>query len=116
MDQVRATPIPRRYDADERMLLDNPPQPVAVPRPGHGTVYFNFRRDAQRDRVWTGVWVDPLPAPDPSGAIHGHSSVDGERRQVLEWVRAQPAANPVTYSERARAFVDLPDADDEIDI
>ncbi|MEV0271143.1 hypothetical protein AB0H43_20375 [Hamadaea sp. NPDC050747] len=84
---------PRRDYAPE---LTNPgvPQRLGRPRPGHGTVYFHTEGGTPRypDITYVAEWVDDYGQPNADGEVAGVVRFDGTRQQVLDWARAQPAA------------------------
>jgi hypothetical protein len=91
--------------------------PTGQPRPGHGTVYLTHTstNEGPWRSLWWASWQDPYDEPGPNGEIVGISEIEGEREEVLAWIRRQPAASFIMPDpEDGTRLVPIPERDEDV--
>jgi hypothetical protein len=62
--------------------------------------------------TWSATWEDPYDEPNENGEVAGVETVEGNRDDVLAWVRSRPAAGFLMPG--ARGWLPLPERDEDI--
>ncbi len=116
MRTMSDTPKMPRYYAPE-LTRTGMPQPIGKPRPGMGTVYVTVLGTDGRKApslIWEATWIDEFEEPNEHQEAAGVERFEGDRAEVLAWVRAQPAAQRLMPD--GQGWVPLPDRDEEVHI
>jgi hypothetical protein len=105
-------PIHRDYAPD--LSTPGQTQRIGRPRPGYGTVYVHLRNVGERELrfIWAAEWVDGFGKPNTNGEIAGIDSMEGDRDEVLPWVRSRAAAERLVPG--SEGWEPTPQEDDDV--